>query len=276
MTTTSRINSSLGDHDARMDAKRERLEERASKKRVESDSRYKAAKDEASGIPFGQPILVGHHSEKRHRRAADRIHNNYGKSFELSKQADNLEARAERVGSSGIASDDANAIAKVEKKLSELKRSQELMKAVNKIVRAKKLSDEEKIQKIAKDHNISPKNAAELLRPDFAGRTGFASYALSNNNANIKRYQKRLEDLKQLHQAESLSGKGMVEGMAWELYEEDGRIKFSFDDKPSDEVRKLIKSYGFKWSRYSSAWVRKITSNAVVSANRLGKALNEF
>ncbi|HIF9186989.1 TPA: DUF3560 domain-containing protein, partial [Photobacterium damselae] len=61
--------------------------------------------------------------------------------------------------------------------------------------------------------------------------------------------------------------------MGWSLYEDDGRIKFSFDGKPSEEVRAVLKSHGFKWSRYSMAWVRKITSNAVHATHRVLESL---
>lgn len=55
-------------------------------------------------IPMGQPILVGHHSEKRHRRDLGRIDSQMRKSIEESKKADyfsdrsaNLEREAKRI-----------------------------------------------------------------------------------------------------------------------------------------------------------------------------------
>lgn len=55
-------------------------------------------------IPMGQPILVGHHSERRHRRDLDRIDSQMGKSIEESKRADyfsyrsaNLERESKRI-----------------------------------------------------------------------------------------------------------------------------------------------------------------------------------
>ncbi|HDY6823612.1 TPA: DUF3560 domain-containing protein, partial [Pseudomonas aeruginosa] len=63
--------------------RRERLQERAAKFSGESGALYQRAKTMASAIPFGQPILVGHHSEGRDRRYRDRIHSTYGKAFAL-------------------------------------------------------------------------------------------------------------------------------------------------------------------------------------------------
>ncbi|MFA0279897.1 DUF3560 domain-containing protein, partial [Vibrio sp. 10N.222.55.F8] len=71
------------------------------------------------------------------------------------------------------------------------------------------------------------------------------------------------------HNEAPLQGNGEAMGTAWELYEEEGRIKFSFDGIPAEEVRKKLKSNGFKWSRYSKVWVRKLTPNAVFVTKRL-------
>ena len=59
--------------------RRERLERRAEKRREWAESRsqkaaesWSAARAATAGIEFGQPILVGHHSERRHRGALKR------------------------------------------------------------------------------------------------------------------------------------------------------------------------------------------------------------
>jgi len=46
-------------------------------------------------IPLGQPILVGHHSEHRHRRDLDRSWNAMGKSVEFSNKAKSHISKAE-------------------------------------------------------------------------------------------------------------------------------------------------------------------------------------
>ncbi|MUK41524.1 DUF3560 domain-containing protein [Aliivibrio fischeri] len=272
-TNNSRKVVSLGDYQDRVNSKRERLEERAEKAAKQSDTFYKASKDRASMIPFGQPILVGHHSEKRARKDAERIFNDMGKSVAASKKAEYLANRAQSVGTNGIASDDPEAVVKLKSKLESLERSQEIMKSVNRLLRDKKLSDLDKTQKMIELYQLTKEQAQKLFEPDFSGRAGFASYALSNNNANIRTTKARIEELEALHNQQALEGKGEIEGLEWTLYEEDGRIKFSFDGKPSDDVRTLIKRYGFKWSRYSMAWVRKITVNGIASAEQLKEQL---
>ena len=267
---------SLGDYQDRLNSKRDRLEERAEKATQQSNDYYQASKQLASMIPFGQPILVGHHSEKRARAHADKIFNDMGKSVAASKKADYLASRAQSVGTAGIASDDPEAIQKLKAKLAALESAQEKMKAANKVIKSKHMTNSDKLEYLMTSLELSEKQSHELLEGDSCGRVGFASYSLQNNNATIRNTRERIEELEALHNQKPIDASGKIEGMNWSAYEEEGRVKFSFDGKPEEAVRKIIKSNGFKWSRYSMAWVRKITVNAVISAERLIKALNEI
>lgn len=60
------------DRAARVERRVERLEEKAGRKLAEGDALWQRSHDVIASIPPGQPILVGHHSERRHRRALDR------------------------------------------------------------------------------------------------------------------------------------------------------------------------------------------------------------
>ena len=260
----------LGDYQERQEAKRERLEERAAKAAAVSNERFNTASTLGKMLPFGQPILVGHHSEAKHRKRAESINTNMRKSVEAQDKADYLSRRADSVGSAGIASDDPEAVEKLKQKLEGLIKSHELMKAVNKIVRSSHMTEEDKIEYLVNTHGQTEERAKKLLRPcEFFGKFGFDAYALQNSNANIRTTRKRLEHLEALHNEAPLQGNGEAMGTVWELYEEEGRIKFSFDGIPAEEVRKKLKSNGFKWSRYSKAWVRKLTPNAVFVTKRL-------
>lgn len=73
----------------------ERLEQAAKKADERSNQAYKRADDIGSHIPMGQPILVGHHSEKRHRRDIEKIDNAMRTSVEESKKAEYYEEKAE-------------------------------------------------------------------------------------------------------------------------------------------------------------------------------------
>lgn len=51
--------------------------------------------ESATGIPFGQPILVGHHSESRHRKTIERANRAFEKSMEEEAKADDYKRRAD-------------------------------------------------------------------------------------------------------------------------------------------------------------------------------------
>ncbi len=53
----------------RAEQKAERLDGYSDNAQKRGEEAYQRSKDLTEGIPFGQPILVGHHSEKRHRGA---------------------------------------------------------------------------------------------------------------------------------------------------------------------------------------------------------------
>jgi hypothetical protein len=83
------------DRAERMGARAERLADRAARRLTRSDAYYDAANDLADRIPFGQPILVGHHSERRARADQERIHRYMGKFSELRAESATTQAAAE-------------------------------------------------------------------------------------------------------------------------------------------------------------------------------------
>ena len=73
--------------------KAERLQNAALNAEKKSDSCWKASNEGADFLALGEPIKVGHHSEKRHRALIERNHNRMSKAVELSKQAEEYESR---------------------------------------------------------------------------------------------------------------------------------------------------------------------------------------
>ena len=72
----------------------ERMKDRAGAAESRSNSLYKHAHTMADGIPFGQPILVGHYSEGRDRRFRERISRTFERAFEEGDKAKYYEGRA--------------------------------------------------------------------------------------------------------------------------------------------------------------------------------------
>lgn len=277
----------MNHYERKQEARRERLLAAAERAEAQSEAAYKRAdmREEVSGIPFGQPILVGHHSERRHRAAIKRADNAMRASIEADKRAKELRGKAAAVGSGGISSDDPDAIQKLQAQIDAAKESQEFMKAANKAIRAAwkhgvrfdgPAEDIEIAQKaLAKScgREFSEAEARSMLQPDFANRIGFADYQMSNNLANIKRMEKRIAQLQaNAKRAEAAGGeekRDVYQGVC-EVVEnfEENRLQIIFDGKPSAEVRAELKSNGFRWAPSQGAWQRQLNNGARYAAKR--------
>lgn len=71
----------------RQEERAERFEEYSDNRAKDADSAHKAVAAIADNIPFGQPILVGHHSEKRARRDAAKIENGMRRAVKAWEQS---------------------------------------------------------------------------------------------------------------------------------------------------------------------------------------------
>jgi hypothetical protein len=184
----------LNAYELRQQRRRERLQDAAERAQQSAEANRKTADRMASVIPFGQPILVGHYSENADRRYRARIHGHMGKWIAETKRAEELERKAASVGTGGISSDDPSAVSKLQAQLAGLEAYQERMKAGNRIMRDKSLTDEQKVEKLVAI-GLTHENAWRALKPDFCGRVGFPDYALQNNSGNMRRIRERIEQL---------------------------------------------------------------------------------
>lgn len=72
----------------RQEQRAERFNDYSDKRAGESERQLAHVDALASAIPFGQPILVGHHSERRARRDAQRIENGMKRAVMLFERAE--------------------------------------------------------------------------------------------------------------------------------------------------------------------------------------------
>lgn len=79
----------------RAKAKAERYSNWAASAEKKSTQYYEASNEGKDFLALGEPIKVGHHSEKRHRALIDRNWQRMGKSVEESKKAEQHESKAE-------------------------------------------------------------------------------------------------------------------------------------------------------------------------------------
>lgn len=54
-----------------------------------------------------------------------------------------------------------------------------------------------------------------------------------------------------------------------EINEGENRLQLFFEEKPSEEQRRELKSNGFKWAPSQGAWQRQLTKNAIYAAGRM-------
>ena len=88
----------IGDEDSslidRAEDRADRFEDYRDKRTDEAERAAAQARRVADGIPFGQPILVGHHSERHARKDAERIQNGMRKAVQAFDTADYWRRRA--------------------------------------------------------------------------------------------------------------------------------------------------------------------------------------
>lgn len=260
----------MNSYEEKQEARRARYEEKASRLRDEAHRLHDQAHEMASAIPFGQPILVGHHSEGRDRRYRARIHDTFGKAFATMDKADYYEAKAAKVGSGGISSDDPDALDKLNDKLEGLRRDHAFMKAANAAIRKGRTPEARLANLMAL--GVSEGTARDLLKPDYLGRVGFPPFALQNSNANIRRVERRIRELERAAAAETRVEAG--QGYTYREDVEENRLMFLFPGKPDDDTRQLLKHNGFRWSPTRKAWVRMLNDSGRYAARRVRAKLD--
>jgi hypothetical protein len=78
----------------RLEQRQAALDAKAVRLAGQSTTAWEKSRAIAEMIPFGQPILVGHHSEGRHRRDIARIQGGMDRSIQLQREADEAARRA--------------------------------------------------------------------------------------------------------------------------------------------------------------------------------------
>ena len=235
--------------------------EKARKSNALANQEFNNARNLGSIIPLGQPILVGHHSEGSHRALLKRIDGAYQRASEAGDKAAYYQNKADNAENNhAISGDDIEAVNRYQAKLKQLEEIQEYMKAVNK---AWKQSGNALHELGLSDETI------EKLKHRMPGyeTKPFPTWQLSNNSAEMRRVKDKIEELGKLDKMVAENVK--FEGGEMKINLEINRIQFIFDDIPAEEIRKLLKSNGFKWSPTQKAWQRQRTLNAVNATRRL-------
>ena len=166
-------------------------------------------------------------------------------------------------GTAGISSDDPAAVQKLKLKLERLQDEQETMKAVNAFYRKNGTLD-------GCPH--IPLDAIEKLKAEMARSwrpkpKPYESFMLTNNGAEIRRVQERIEELTR-QAATEYKGWEFNGGHA-EINREANRLQLFFDGKPDADTRAALKREGFRWAPSAAAWQRQLNDRAFYAADRL-------
>jgi hypothetical protein len=233
------------------------------KNKKQSNYFFEKAEKIGSFIPFGQPILYGHHSQKRHESDLKKIDTSMRNGVNAEKKAEYYADRVRAMeDNTAISSDDPQAIEKLKQKLTKLESLQQFMKESNKC-----------IKKQNKEKFLSLEYGTEDLWVQLnSGATiwdiGYPHYRLTNNNASIRRIRQRItlleRESKRQYREVTVKGVRVVENTIA------GRLQLYFPDKPSYDIRQQLKKSGFKPCEVEPdvwAWQRFLNNNSVWAAN---------
>lgn len=119
---------------------------------------------------------------------------------------------------------------------------------------------------------LTPEGIAELqasmARDWRKDPVPYPSFYLSNNNANIRRIEQRIHELKNRPE---FAGWEFPGGRA-EINQDENRLQLFFDEKPGDEQRQALKHGGFRWSPSQARG--SASSTATPSMRRTGSTFS--
>lgn len=251
-------------------AKADRLRGWADRRDEKAEAAADRARQIGDLIPMGQPILVGHHSESRHRRDIARMQGATRASLENQAKARDFRSRAagiEAQAAAAIYDDDPAAVERLEERIATLEAERDRVKRFNASCRKK-----------SPDYSIlTPEEVTavqDLLRvaafqcTDKNGTLkGFPAYHLSNLSANIRRQQDRLAQLRR--KARSVAAAEADGGVTVRALGPN-RVTVTFADKPDAAIRAGLKDHGFRWVRTEGCWAGRDLAYAELVARTVG------
>lgn len=233
----------LEQYEAKRARRYERLIAAAEKAEQESTSTLNQARTMADVIPFGQPILIGHHSEKRDRNYRERIHNKHRKGYELAKKAEEYRSRAASAASNdAIYSDDPQAVEKLGDKLESLLELQATYKAIN-AAHAKFLKNPASLDKSSLTE--AQKNLVRTWQPAYSfEKHPIQPYRLSNLSATIRTAKKRAEQVEKMQAIPDKDEEIGPVRVEWRASE--NRIRIYYPARVDLDTFKALKRHGYR------------------------------
>ena len=237
--------------------RRERIEARIEKRRQWAESRTRKADQEHARAmavplpPFGEPIKIGHHSERRHRAAFEKVDAAMGRMVENLDMAKHHESKAEGLESQlgSIFSDDSDAVEALESRIAEREAERDRIKAYNASCRKSAKSGEKfgNLDLLDDGQRRKIQSIAQHC-PYQLGRGGsYPSYSLQNLGARIKADKDRLENIKRQNERKAKSEQSG--GVLVERFAHCNWCQVTFAERPSADKLEALRSAGYSYSR---------------------------
>jgi hypothetical protein len=240
--------------------RRERMEERQAKREEWAQKREASARDTSDtartmreAIPFGQPILVGHHSEKRDRNYRARIDATMTRSVTHARMAEHHSNKAQGIAhqlDQSVFSDDADAIERLRERITDREAVRDRIKAFN--LSCRKGSPDESILTERERADIA--TTRRIMPYQLSAGGGFPRHALTNLGAAIRKDKERIADIERREKrtAEAKDNGGVVVRVMGDF------CTVTFAEKPEREILNALKAAGFHWS--GGSWHGRVAS----------------
>lgn len=204
-------------------------------------------------------------------RQQEKRHDAYGRALNEFVEWDKAaRARILRTGQPprAISSDDPEAVDKVRAKIAGLEEDRTRAKAINKVCRDPKLTEDQKRETLRDVYKCPPRAIQNALQPDW-GKPGLPDYYLTNLGAEVRRLEARAKVLEALAVRPEVRVTFAVPGTDLRGYakenSEENRLQAFFPGKPGRDVLEALPRAGFHWSPSRGCWQR-MRGNASLEA----------
>lgn len=188
----------------------------------------------------------------RMSKRSDIAHKRLGEFLDFRARARRAVVRNLRPDLAPIRSSDADAVERLEQEVDQLERLQSRMKATNAAIRRHWKSGLIEVLAALVSMGYSEPAATKLMTADRIYGTGYPSFKLTNNGANIRRIKARIAQISAAQAKPVTEHAGSVARI-----EDDppaNRVRLYFPDKPAADVRAELKRSGFRWAPSVGAW----------------------
>lgn len=178
----------------RMELRLTKREAWAQKREASAQAAFDTAHTMGEAIPFGQPILAGHHSEKRDQNYRTRINAKVTRGVTDNRMAEHHANKAQGIArqlDESVFSDDADAIERLRERITTREAERNRIKAFN--ASCRKGSPDESVLTERERADIATTRRVAPYQLSTGG--GFPRYALTNLGAVIRKDKERIADI---------------------------------------------------------------------------------